>query len=235
MKRTLLAAIAAITLSAPVHAQYVVIDPTSIQADAIHTAQQIGHMIDQLHMLQTQYNMMTMTYNALSHPNTALAMGESLMQQQMRSPGSMPSQIPGLTFGSQLSAGAGRFMSQNHIFTPEGNDFAALEIKRKEQAAANLQAEAQAGLDRSDEHIAALAEVQASIEGSPDVTALNAAQGRIASEQSFMANEGNNIARLHLMQQAQAQVDTNRLEQQSRKDAEDWHTDAASRAFGGGE
>lgn len=234
MKRLLLATAACLALAAPVRAQYVVIDPTSIQADAIHTAQQIGHMIDQLHMLQQQYNMMTMTYNALSHPNTALAMGESLFQQQLRSPGSTPSQIPGLAFGSQVSADAGRFMTQNHVFTPAGDDFAAQEMVRKEKAAANMQAEAQSGLDRSNEHIAALAEVQDSIAGSPDVTALNAAQGRIASEQSFMQNEANNVSRLHLMQQTQLQVDANRLEQHSRQDAEDWHADAAARAFGGG-
>ena len=150
----------------------------------------------------------------------------------MRNPGSMPGNIPGLSFGSQLSAGASRFLNQNRYHAPQGSDFAAQEMRRREQATANIQAEAQAGMERAEERIAYLDELQRSIQDQPDVTAVAAVEARIGSEHLFLQNEANNVARLQLVQQTADRVDQQRAEQAGRKEAEDWHARAAAQAFG---
>jgi len=96
-----------------------------------------------------------------------------MLDQQMQSPGSAPGNILGLAYGSQLSAGAARFLDQNRHYNPQGDDFAALEMRRQAQASANLQAEAQAGMDRAQERIASINELQQSIDGQPDVQAVS--------------------------------------------------------------
>jgi hypothetical protein len=77
-----------------------------------------------------------------------------------------------------------------------------------------------------------LNQLQASIQDQPDITALAATEARISSEQLYIQNEGNNVARLNLIQQSAARVDQQRAEQAGRREADDWHTRAAAAAFG---
>ena len=192
-------------------------------------AQQV---IAQIGVLKDQYGQLQRTYNVLSHPNQVLGIARGMLEQQMRSPGSTPGNIPGLSFGSQLSAGANRFLNQNRYHAPRGDDFAAQEMRRREQATANVQAEAQAGMERAEERVSYLDELQRSIQDQPDVTAVAAVEARIGSEHLFLQNEANNVARLQLIQQTADRVDQQRAEQAGRKEAEDWHARAAAQAFG---
>ena len=215
----------------PARAQLTVIDPASIAARAQQALTQLQQLRQQYQMLQQQYDGIMRTVNILSHPNQVLGIARGMMQQQIRSPGSTPGNIPGLAFGSQLSGTARRFMDQNRYYAPQGDDFGALEMQRREQATANMQAEVQTGLERADERLTYLAELQDSIPAQPDVTALAALEARISTEKTFLANEGNNMARLQLIQQTQLRVDANRAEQAGRKDADEWHA-RASQVFG---
>ena len=226
MKRTLLASAACLGLAVatPARAQLPVTDTASITSRAIEAAKSLAQM-------QQQYGQLVQTYDVLSHPNRVLDIAKGMAQQQIRSPGSAPGSIPGLSFGSQLSAGASRFLNQNRYATPQGDDFAAQEIRRREQATANIQAEAQTGMERADERITYIDQLQESIQDQPDVTALAAVEARISSEHLFLQNESNNVARLQLIQQTAARVDQQRAEQAGRKEAEDWHDRAAAQAF----
>lgn len=234
MKRTLLASVACLSLSlaVPAHAQMPTIDMASIKARALEAGKSLGQMVEQYNVMKQQYGQLVSTYNTLSHPNEVMQIAKGLAQQQMRSPGSTPGGIPGLSFGSQLSAGASRFLNQNRYATTQGDDFSAQEMRRREQATANIQAEAQAGLDRADERIAHLDELQRSIQDQPDVTAVAAVEARIQSEGLYLQNEGNNVARLQLIQQTALRVDQQRAEQAGRREAEEWHERAAAQAFG---
>ncbi len=234
MKRTLLASAVCLGfgLAIPAHAALPVTDVASIAARAAEAGKSLGQMVQQYNVMRQQYDQLVSTYNTLSHPNQVLGIAKGLAQQQMRSPGSTPSGIPGLSFGSQLSAGAGRFLNQNRYATTQGDDFSAQEMRRREQATANIQAEAQAGLDRADERIAHLDELQRSIQDQPDVTAVAAVEARIQSEGLYLQNEGNNVARLQLIQQTALRVDQQRAEQAGRREAEEWRDRAAAQAFG---
>ncbi len=233
MKRILLASAVFLSLgmAIPANAVLPVTDYASIMARAAEATKSLAQMKQQYDVMRQQYDQLVQTYNALSHPNQVLGIAKGLAQQQMQSPGSTPSSIPGLSFGSQLSAGANRFLNQNRFATTQDNDFAALEMRRREQATANIQAEAQAGMERAEERIAYLNQLQQSIQDQPDVTAVAAVEARIGSEHLFLQNEANNVARLSLIQQTATRVDQQRAEQARRKEAEEWRIRAAARAF----
>ena len=173
---------------------------------------------------------MIATFNALSHPNDALAVATGLLQQQIQSPGSLLSTIPGLAFGAQLSGYGQQFYAQNHFYSGQGDDFEAMEMARREQGIDNLQGEAQAGMSSAQERIEYLQEQQASVQDDPDITAVAATESTIASENAYLQNESNNVARIQLMEQTQVQVDEQRSEQNARKEDEDWHAQAAAAA-----
>lgn len=231
MKRILLASAACLGLAAPARAQVPVTDFGSITARALEAGRSLAQMKQQYDVMKQQYDGVMQTVNALSHPNQALGMAKGLMQQQMQSPGSAPSSIPGLSFGSQLSAGASRFLNQNRYAAPTGDDFSAQEMRRREQQTANIQGEAQTGMERAEERITYLNQLQQSIQDQPDVTAVAAVEARISSEHLFLQNEANNVARLQLIQSTAARVDQQRAEQAGRKEAEEWRSRAAARAF----
>lgn len=225
MKYALLVTVACLGLAhaRPAHAIFCTnctSEPTEILREAkrgLEVAKQIG-------VLRDQYRQLQATYETLSHPNRVLGIARGMLEEQVRNPGSAPSALPGLGFGSQGSAGAGRFLDQNRYYAPQGDDFGAQEMRRRAQVTANLQAEIQAGMERSGERIAHLDELQRSIEDQPDVTAVAAVEARIGSEQLFLQNEANNVARLQLVQQTAGRVDQERAEQAGRRDAEEWRS-----------
>ena len=235
MKRVLLASVACLglALAAPASAQAPVIDVGSITARALEAGRALLQMQQQWGTMKQQYAGIMQTVSSLQHPTQVLQRVPGLLRQQIQSPGSTPAGIPGLAFGKQLSAGAARFLDQNRYYKPEGDDFAAQEMRRKAQATANIQAEAQAGMERAEERIIYLNQLQQSIEEQPDVTAVSAVEAQIGNQNAFLQNEANNVARLQLIQQTQMQVDQQRAEQAGRKDADDWHERAAAVAFDG--
>jgi len=234
MKRILLASAVCLGLglAAPAHAVLPVTDEASIIARGVEAAKSLGQMVQQYNVMRQQYDQLVSTYNTLSHPNQVLEIAKGLGQQQLRSPGSTGSSIPGLSYGSSLSSAASNFLSRNRYSTTQGDDFNAQEMRRREQSTANIQAEAQEGLNRSDERINYLNQLQQSIQDQPDVTAVAAVEARIQSEHLYLQNEGNNVARLSLIQQTMTRVDQQRAEQAGRREAEEWHDRAAAQAFG---
>ena len=238
MKRILLASAACLSLAfaaaGPAHALFgegdIVFDPTAAE----RLADQIRQMQQQYEVMKQQYGQLVQTYDVLSHPNQVMQIAKGMAQQQIQNPGSMPGSIPGLSFGTQLSAGASRFLNQNRYATPQGDDFAAQEMQRRAQATANVQAEAQTGMERADERIDYLNQLQQSIQDQPDVTAVAAVGARVSSEHLFLQNEANNVARLQLVQQTQARVDQQRAAEHDRQSAEDWAKQSAAAAAAAG-
>ena len=228
MKRTLLASAFCLGFGmSHLHAAGMpVVDTASIIARGFEAGKNLAQLKQQYDMMTQQYRGIMQTVDSLSHPNQVMNMARNMLNQQMRSPGSAPASIPGLAYGSQLSAGAARFLNQNRHYDPQGDDFAALEMRRQAQASANLQAEAQEGMERAQERIASINELQGSIDGQPDVQAVSALEARVQTEHLFLQNEANNVARLQLLQQTSARVDMQRAEQNGRKNAEDWGTRA---------
>lgn len=236
MKRVLFATVACLGIGLAVPAQAIVCSNCTQEGTEIaRNIERVAQAKAQIGWLRDQYNQAARTYETLRHPNRVLDIARGMLDQQMRSPGSAPANIPGLSFGSQVANGARRFLDQNRAAPVEGDDFAAQELRRREQATANIQAEAQAGMERAEERIAHLDELQQSIEGQEDITAIAAVEARLSSEKLFLQNEANNIARLQLVQATAARVDQQRAEQNDRKEALDWHQRARAAAGFGGE
>lgn len=233
MKRVLFATVACLGIGFAVPERAGAATWVQEGAEILREGKRIIEVGKQIRWLQRQYEQAKATYEALSHPNEALGIAKGMLDEQIESPGSRPDIIPRLSYGTLMREGASRFLDQNRHSDVVGDDFAAREMRRRERATANIQAEAQAGFDRAQERIGFLRELRASIEGQPDVTAVAAVEARLSSEQLFLQNEANNIARLQLVQATAARVDQQRAEQNARKEALDWYERArAAAGFG---
>ena len=234
MNRILLAttalAIAAVAGQHPAAAQMAVYDGANNAQTASNFIQQIGQMRQEWTTLQSQLGTMNSLLAATQHGNSTLSIGQGLSNLSSQMPGASSGYIPGMAFGSGITSQGQQFYNQNHVYTPQGTDFAAQEMQRRQAATANMQGEVLTGLQASDQRITELGELQSDIENNDDPTYLAATAAHIQSEQTFLANEQTKIQRLQLMQGAQAQVDQQRAEQNARKEAEDLHTAAAAAA-----
>src|SRR5690348_14095895 len=159
-------------------------------------------------------------------------MAADLLNNGMWLPGLAPAQMPCYKYGSILSGYGQQFYNQNHVYTPEGDDWTAQEMQRRQYATANLQGETQAGLQRAADRLASLTELENSIPAQPDVQAVSAINARINSEHMYLANEQANMQRLALLQETQARVDQQRAEQHGRQEADQWDAAVAGQAWG---
>lgn len=239
MRRTLLSATALACLSfaasRSAFAQLAVLDGTAA-GNAItslqHEVQQLTTLKSQLTNMESQLTTQQNLFRAAQHGNSALSIAPGLSSLSSQMPGSSSAWVPGMTFGSGLAGQGQQFYNQNHVYTPQGDDFAAQEMERKQRATANMQAEVQAGLQASDDRIAMLGQLQSDIEDgtNTDAVYLAAVQAHIQSEQTFLANEQTKIARMQLAQATQASVDQQRAEQHARQEAEEMHAAAVAAA-----
>lgn len=233
MKRILLATTlcCGLAMTAPARADLPVVDGVNLGQNAANFSKQIAQMLKDYQTLQSQLSTMTNMLNAIQHGNAVMTIARGLMNSTAQMPGSTSGAIPGMAFGAGIQGQHGQaFYDQNHVYTPTGTDFAAREMERKQEATANIQGELQTGMDVSDERVSMLNEMLYDIQNNDDPTYLAAAQAHIQSEQSFLANEQTKIARLQMVQAAQAQVDQQRAEQNTRMELEQMHAAAVSRA-----
>jgi hypothetical protein len=233
MRRALLLAVPVLLMAHSAWPQTVVICPTCTQElpAAINNLAVIAKWVQQIEAMKLQYDQLVMTYDSLHHLNAqTLTTAMSLFASRL--PGSGAAAMPGLNYGEHLSGAGQAFYTQNHYYTPEGHDWNAEELQRREYATANLQGEAQAGMERIGERLAGLTELQNSLPDQPDVTAVNAMNARISSEHAFLSNETNHIANLRMLQATQTQVDQQRAEQHGRQQIDEWNKTVAVQAWG---
>lgn len=210
MKRLLLTTTICFGLSlSTVHAQVIVNDPLSNGARIMEAGKNLTELKHQYDMMSQQYNGILCTVQSLSHTNGTMNMAKGLLSSEMQNPGSIPPGLPGMG----AVTGAERFLNQNKVFTSTGTDFSSRESTRRAQASANIQAQAEEGMLRSQARSEGISELLANIDTQPDVNALAALQARISSEHIFAQNEANHIARLALLQGVGQQVDQQRAEQ----------------------
>ena len=193
----------------------------------------VAKWIQQAEQMREQYQQLLLTVESLQHLNPqSLQTAAGLLNNATRLPGSAPGVMPEYSFGSTLSGPGQQFYDQNHYYTPQGNDWTAQEMQRRQYATANLQGEAQTGLTTIQGRLASLTELENSIPTQPDIQATAAFNARINAEKMYLTNETNHIQNLQLLQQTQARVDQQRAEQHGRKEAEDWAAAVAGQAWG---
>jgi flagellar biosynthesis chaperone FliJ len=188
----------------------------------------------QIKWMEQQYQQLTYEVQSLQHLNPrAMMTGQGLMNDATRLPGSVAGAVPGLNYGQSLSTPGQRFYDQNRYYTPQGNDYAAQEMQRRQYATANLQGESMTGMTTIRARLASLTQLENSIPSQPDVQATAAINARIEAEKSYLANESIHVQHLQLMQETQAHVDQQRAEQRARKQADQWNSTVAAQAWGG--
>jgi hypothetical protein len=235
MRRSVLLAAPMLLTAHLAWAQAVVICPTCTQEipAALNYVAVLARWAQQFQQMEAQYQQLVETYESLHHLNAqSLTTAAGLLGNAQHLAGSAAAELPGLNYGANLSGAGQQFYNQNHYYTPEGEDWNALEMKRRQYATANLQGEAQTSIEAIEKRLAGLNELQASIPEQPDVTAVAAINARINSEQAFLANETNHIQQLQLLQQTQTHVDQQRAEQHSRELSDKWDAAVAPQAWG---
>lgn len=235
MNRTLLATAALAMIAGagprPAAAQGVAVyDNTNNIQTATNFIKQITQMKQDWQTMQSQLTTMNSLFAATQHGNSTLSIGQGLSSLQSQMPGASSGYIPGMSFGSGLTSQGQQFYNQNHVYAPQGDDFAAQEMQRRQQATANMQGEVLTGLQASDQRITELGELQQDIANNDDPTFLAATSAHIQSEQTFLANEQTKVSRIQTIQAMQTQVDQQRAEQNARKEAEDMHSAAVAAA-----
>ena len=192
-----------------------------------------ANWLSQLEQMRQHYQQLVYTVESLKHPNPgSLNVAQGLLNNATRLPGSAAAEMPNMNYGSNLSGAGQQFYDQNHYYTPQGSDWTAQEMQRRQYATANLQGEAQTGLTTIQARLASLTELETSIPAQPDIQATAAFNARINAEKMYLANETNHVQNLQLLQQTQARVDQQRAEQHGRKEAEDWAAAVAGQAWG---
>jgi hypothetical protein len=235
MRRSALLALPVLLIAHSAWPLDVVICPTCTQEipAALNYAAVIAKWVQQAEQMRLQYEQLVYTYESLHHLNPqSLSVAAGLLNNAQRLPGSGAAEMPGLNYGTNLSGAGQQFYNQNHYYTPDGDDWNAQEMQRRQYATANLQGEAQTHINAIEGRLAGLNELQASIPDQPDVTAVTAINARISSEQAFLANEQNHLHNLRLLQQTQQSVDQQRAEQHSREQIDAWGKAVAVQAWG---
>ena len=224
MKRILLAGAYALALAAPV-----ILSPRPAQAIfCTNCEQEVGAGLRQVETLrqwatqardmERQYGQLRSTFEAIAHTNSVSGLASNLGGLSNIIPGA--GEVSGLLRGAGSIGNAGAILQGNRVFSATGNDFSATELHRRAQGLANIQALAYRQMQASEQRALGLRELLEEIDGQPDLQASAALGNRIASEQTFLAAQQQQLAQLQIMQRSQEQVDVLRVEERQRRDAE---------------
>lgn len=227
MRRILLGVVALGVAGMPARAQWTVIDPSNL-AQAV---EQVRQLQSQLQMMQQQYQQLQQTYQAISHlPQDALnQLGQQLNVDRLRSVLPDVSSVTGMMNGGQLNSMARRYLDQNRVYTPGGQDFGAQEMGRSAQSIANAQGLAD-GLYRSATgRIEALRQLEDMLTDAPDIKAVADIQARILAEQTYVQAQQVQAQALMMWQQSQGRNEQQRREEQSRSELDRLIEEATAR------
>lgn len=231
MRRALMvgAGLAALLAAQPkANAQAVVVCPLCAQEipEAINRAAIVANWITQLERMKLQYDQMVTTYRSITEARTVSDVGRALYA--LRDTTSTAAQLQGYAFGHGTSLGAAGFMGMNRYKAPVGDDFEAQEINRRQQAVANMQAEAQRGMEAAEERRDSLEEFVDRINGTPDLKDAAGIQARLQQETVELQNQHTKLQQLAMLSQTEDKVDALRAQEAGRAAAADWRENTES-------
>jgi type IV secretion system protein VirB5 len=216
LRRTLVAGLAALSLTASAaHAQMAVYDATSY-AKLIQQAQTA---LNQLHQAETQVQQGEQLLQSLNQGSNVGAIAQSLERPALRQllPG-----IPALMAAAQgdvaglgaIGAQAAAIRSANRLYTPPASDRLAADLEAAGMRAATDMALGQAVATGGQQRLTGLQTLQQSIDAAPNARAVLDLQARAATEQAMIANDQMRLQGLAMTQAAadhlQAQRDRER-------------------------
>jgi hypothetical protein len=229
MKRVLLAGIAALALSGTQPARAVI--PVTEDGPLLGITTQgwikeAADAVKQLQELQRQYAMLTQQYEAIAHlPQNAMNMGRGLIASpSLQNPFPQSGQLSGIMSGSALgpvAALAGQFRQSNTYYEPQGDDPAAVEMRRRADGVSGVQAMATNAMHSLEERSASLKEFIGGISASPDIAETQAITARLQLEQNYASVQQAQVQQLMVLAKAQEQATQLRAEERRRQDAEE--------------
>lgn len=197
MRSILLAGIGAVALfaSSAAHAQYEVRDDSNLVNTAktvVQGGQQIQQLAAQLENMKQQLTTAEQTYGSLTHaPTNALASFSSqfnvtalrnILPQNM---GSVSGIMNGTGLGGTGSLGQD-YATQNRIYQPQANDFAAQQMTTNANSIAGTQALANQLYFSASQHINVIQSLEQSLTDAPDEKTVGDIQARMAAEQTYI-------------------------------------------------
>ena len=224
MKRILLAGASALVLvaamlPAPAAAQGITVyDNANLVSRGLQHTETLRQWATQARDMERQYGQLRSTFEAIAHTNSVSGLASNLGGLANTIPGA--GEVSGLLRGVGSIGNAGAILQGNRVFSATGSDFSATELHRRAQGLANIQALAYRQMQASEQRALGLQELLEEIDGQPDLQASAALGNRIASEQTFLAAQQQQLAQLQIMQRSQEQVDVLRVEERQRRDAE---------------
>jgi type IV secretion system VirB5/TraC/TraE/TrbJ family protein len=203
MRRTiLLAAAAALAISAPANAQIPVIDAASI-----------SQLLVQINWLKEQYAQLTNVWNSVAHGVDVTGMAPGLSGQFGQNPlgnvAGLPAAIAGTGGVGQAGGLAQQFLQQGQVYAPQGNDFQAQWMNQRSASLANTQALAYQYAQASQTRLDNLNQLEQDAQGATDVQAMAGIQARIAIEQQYITTQqtqADQVATLAAMQEKVAEM-----------------------------
>jgi hypothetical protein len=207
MKRHLLAAVAALALSAaPAAAQVIVHDPKSDQQRMVEAIRAIEEAMRRYRMLQATYQALS---GARDIQGVAAALGTPVRTYMPQ--GAI---VTDLIAGSRSPWGTATRLMNMARYRDVGRDTVwAREMQRREIATANARAIADAGLQSSQQSLEGLGGLLARLSGSNDVNEAVAANGAVAVEQQNLAHHQQQLQQVQLMLHTEDRTDRQRAEQ----------------------
>ena len=180
----------------------------------------IAQWVEQLKRMQLQYDQMITTYQSITTGRIVSNVGQALYG--LRDTASTAAQLQQFAFGHGASPGAAGFAAMNRYKAPVGDDFEAQEINRRQQAVANMQAEAQRGMQAAEQRRDSLTEFIGRINDTPDLKEAAGIQARLQQETVELQNQHTKLQQMAMLMQTQDKVDALRAQEAGRAAAADW-------------
>lgn len=218
----------------PAQAQWVVTDPGA----TAQLVQQVQQSINEIRVLQQQYNQLLMVYNSVAHGVNLAGMAPGLSTALAQNPIGAVTGIPGALAGtanlSSLGSLAQQFLRGNQVYAPQGSDFEAEWLKQRALGLANAQALATQYMQSAQARLAALPQLQAEAQSATDLQQLAGVQAKIQIEQQYVTTQQSQAQQVLALAQLQQQVASQQQAENARQGEEQLYqqTQAAADAVG---
>ena len=193
----LLAATAAAAFAGPVQAQLAVFDGANVINTArsvVQGAEQVRQLAQQIAYMQQQLAQLQQVYASVAHmPDDLLRQAGAVMNtSQFRNPlpdGTTMGDIVGGIGGlGSLTALGQQYLDKGRVYSPSGYDGQAMLMTANAASIAGIKAGVERLFQSSGDHTRLLQNLEGALAASPDAKGIADIQGRIALEQTYIAN-----------------------------------------------
>jgi hypothetical protein len=226
MRRLVLAGVATtgLWLSTPAHAQFVCANCYSEVTGVLHDLKELAQLV-------TEYEELVSIYQQVANSISSGSFSPSLLNGVIRNPmlgAQYPGILPGQTFTGTGTLGpaagmASQLLQGQTVFQAHGTDFAGTIVNQRAASLAGLQAASLTYMDSAQQRLLSLQELEASLDGSPNINQTEAVNARINQEKQALATQQQQAQQLIALAQMQDQVERNQYAQKQRADAENMY------------